>query len=76
MDANDQRRSVSVPLTGALQTVPAYVSARSVEPAGTAVPLSANVHPPPVPLVVQFIVVPLSVPEAEPLTGMLPQVAL
>jgi len=65
-----------VPLTGALQTVPVYVIARSVEPAGTAVPLSANVHAPPLPLVVQFSVVPLSVPAAEPMTGTLPHVAV
>ncbi|MCU1381444.1 MAG: hypothetical protein JWL71_141 [Acidobacteria bacterium] len=50
--------------------------ARSVDAAGTLVPLNVNGHPPALPLVVQFIEVPLSVPAAEPLTGTPAQVAL
>jgi len=61
---------VSVPLTGVLHTVPAYVTLRSDEEApGSAVPFIANGHTAAVPLVVQFIVVPLSVPFAVPDTG-------
>jgi len=64
------RCSVSVPLTGVLHTVPAYVTLRSDEEApGSAVPFIENGHTAAVPFVVQFIVVPLSVPFAVPDTG-------
>jgi hypothetical protein len=59
-----------VPLTGVLHTVPEYATFRSVvDAAGTAVPFSVKAQTAAVPLDVQFIVVPFSVPFALPLTG-------
>jgi hypothetical protein len=61
---------VSDPLTGTPQTVPENTTRRSVVPSGAAVPLSAYEHAlAVVPLVVQFSVVPFSVPLAVPATG-------
>jgi hypothetical protein len=70
------RRSVSVPLTGALQMVPVYVTVIVDAVSGTAVPPRTNGHVAAVPAVFQLSVVPVTVPAPVPDTGTPAQVAL